>query len=553
MAIVNNTLSEIGDTLIIPAGVPITGLSAISGYTEMVSGETGTRLFDRYFRYSLDGINWTINIPLSNSNLSAIPIDPTYDFFIEYKYVRIGADTTGLLVFDSVNLDGTYVAKDCGIVFDQSVFKYFFDCCCNEDTLKWCVNVLEKVYRPGIVARSLIRGENENANQEDRDYIDFWRSISCYFGLFVSYARKFETIPTNRTLLLIYLKQRGVYVCEDMSLSELNYIMSNFWDEMRHRGTALIAIKNGELVNGTPKPVDGELLRLVCYDDSCDEFLFGISEFNRIGWVVNEWSPMWQGITDQNQFIKLFEKNKSVIDLSNYPLLNAGNVSIVNDTVPDTIITSPVGTMEIAVPPAGQKAGIGFTTPDFDKSSNIDPGLSYELSFYVKSISGLPKISVGLFGYGTANTVKDLRDVKISAIMPPSNDMIVEELIPTVGVWYHVRCILHPSTHLYNTDVEITTPSFGVGNNLKSTDNVCKIIPEIVLDNTSGTSTGTIRLWGIRFAPLSTKYSTGFVGTANFIQTWLKVNGGSYTNDQIAEIMKYYLLPYKTFLNNNFL
>lgn len=555
MAVVNNTLSEIGDVIIVPAGVPITGLSAISSYTESVSGETGTRLFTREFRYSLDGINYSLYQPLTAPNLAAIPIDPTYDFFIEYRYTRSGTDVSGLLVFNNVTIVGTYVVKDCGITFNNSVFSYFFDSCCDEDVLTWCVNVLEKVYRPGIVSQSLIRGENQNANQEDRDYIDFWRSISCYFGLLVNYARQFENIPTNRDLLLAYLKGRGVYVCEDMPLIDLNYIMNNYWDEMRHRGTVLISKEKGDDINGTPKDVDGELLRLICFNRECDEFLFGISEFNRFGWVGDEWSPLWQGVTDQLQFKKIYEDGtKSVEDLSKYPLINSGFVSIVNDTVPDSIITGSVGTMQIAVPPAAQKAGIGFTTPDFDFSTNISKNLSYELSFYVKSVSGTPLVSVRMYGYSVSETVEPLHDVS-SAPLPVSNDMIVDMGLPLTGEWYHVRAILYPDSHTYSVSdgPEVTTPSMGVGNNLKSSTLCCKIIPEIVLDNTGGLATGSIRLWNIRFGPLKTDYSTGFLSTANFVQTWLEVNGGTYTDDQITEIMKFYLLPYKNFLKNNFL
>lgn len=553
MAIVNNTLSEINDTIIVPAGVPITGLSAISGYSESVSGVTGTRYFEREFRYSLDGINWTTYIALTAPNLVAIPIDPTYDFFIEYKYTRAGTDPTGLLVFDYVNLDGTYLAVDCGITFNQSVFSYFFDSCVEEDIMNWCVNVLDKIYKPGIVSLSLTRGENQNANQEDRDYIDFWRSISCYFSLMVNYARQFENIPTHRDLLTSYLRGRGFIVCENTSLADLNYIMENYWDEMRQRGTVMVSKKKGEIVNSVAKPVDGELLRLICYNNACDEFLFGISEFNRIGWVVNEWSPLYQGLTDQTQFTKLFEHSKSVLDLSRYPLLNAPDVSIVDDTVPDSIIVVPTGTMEIDTPTAGQTAGIGFTTPDFAFSTNVSPEIAYELSFYVKAISGTPKISVKLHGYDINDSVADIREVKTSALMPVSNDIMIEEGLPTTGDWYSIVCTIHPSTHVYDADPRVTTPTIGAGNNLKLTDNVCKVIPEILVDNTNSLSSGNVRLWNVRFAPSKTDYSTGFLNTANFIQTWMSLNGGSNTQEEVTEIMKYYLLPYKVFINNNFL
>ena len=62
-----------------------------------------------------------------------------------------------------------------------------------------------------------------------------------------------------------------------------------------------------------------------------------------------------------------------------------------------------------------------------------------------------------------------------------------------------------------------------------------------------------MRIYGVRLAPAYSDYSTGFVNTANVIQTWIKNNQGQYTEDQIENIMKTELVPYTTTLQNNYL
>lgn len=553
MAIVNNILTEIGDTIIIQANIPITGLNAITGYIDSVLNETGTRFFKREFRYSLDTINWTVWQDLNIPNLVSIPVDPTFDFMIEYRYTRDGTDASGTLVFENVDLQGLYTPQDCSITFHSSVFSYFFDSCNSLPVLQWCISVLEKIYKPGLVSKTLLRDENQNANEEDRDYIDFWRAVCCYFGTLVAYAREFETFPTNRYLLIEYLKQRGMFVCDNMALVDLNYLMENFYDEIRHRGTAQIAIPKGTDVNGDPKPVDGELLRLICYDPDCDEFIFAVSEFDSIGWVVNSWSPLYQGTAHQDQLTKIYEPTQDFVDLNNYPLINAGNCSIINDPLIGDV-------MSISAVPAGATAGIGVVDPtiptatDIEFMTNINTSLTYELSFYVRMVDPATPLSVRFYGYDVNETPKQIRDVKVSPLMPVSNDALVEELMTLTGEYYHVRVIVHPADHLYDPTPSVSTPDIGVGNNLKVTDLVCKILPEIVLDNTNGGgASGELRIWGMKFAPALTPYSTGFIGASNFVQTWIENNNGAYTNEQITTNMLRYLLPYRATLQNNFI
>lgn len=550
MAIIDNISTEIGDTLVIEPNIPITGLLTLTGYIDSVLNETLTRFFKREFRYSLDTINWTSWLDLTNGNLIAIPVNPTIDFMIEYRYTRDGTDATGTLVFENVDVQGTYQLNQCSITFQNSVFAYFSTGCNSLPVLQWCISVLEKMYKPGIVSKTLLRDENQNQNDEDRDYIDFWRAVACYFATLVAHARAFETFQTNRELLIEYLKQRGMFICDEMSVVDLNYLMENFYDEIRQRGTPQIAIPKGTDVNGNPKAVDGEVLRMICYNANCDEFILAISEFDSLGLVINSWSPLWQGTTHQNQITKIYEPTDDFVDLANYPLINPAQCSIITDGTREVLSIDNV--------PAGQVAGIGVITPgtltptDLPFLTNISTSVTYEISFYIKVVTPGTLFTVRLHGYDVNDFVQDIRNIKVSPLMPVSNDAIIEGDVQTAD-YYFVRVLLFPSTHVYDATPEITTPEIGIGNNLKSTDLVCKIVPEIILDNTNGVgASGEIRIWGMKFMPTNTPYSTGFIGTSNLVQTWMQNNNGNFTEAQVTENMIKYLLPYRATLQNNF-
>ena len=80
------------------------------------------------------------------------------------------------------------------------------------------------------------------------------------------------------------------------------------------------------------------------------------------------------------------------------------------------------------------------------------------------------------------------------------------------------------------------------GNNLKFTSGVRKIIPYVKV--TSNTSDLLIYLASIRLQPVATDYSTGFIQIMNWIDFWLTINNQNYTEDQIKQLLRDFLLPY---------
>lgn len=556
MAVVGNTASEIGDVIQMQMTTPITGNVSFNSFTDITVGVTGTRFWIKYFRYSLDGgINWNLEgyIPLTNAALLTITVNWTWDVLFDFRYTRGGTDSTGLLEYNGTVINTTTIPYISGSVYDKSIFHFFFPTNYHPDLLDWSLNVDKKLYAPGIVPLSLERGDNQNAQQEDRDYIDTWRTITHYFALLVGYARKLNEYRNDKRLLIDFLRQRGVFLCENQSLIDLQYIQENYWDEMRHRGTSMISKPKGTLVNGLPKSVDGELLRLICYNSSSNEFLFSISEFNNFGWIINDWSPIWQGTTHSWQLNKLWEKSPYPIDLSKYPIHNPSNVSLV---VEPTLMNNVFTIENVA---SGESAGIGIDGGIFnsDYSTNINKDLTYELDMMVKVSNITPTakspLSIQLFGYSVLGVSFPFGTTSSPIFTPTPISLDKVELVP--DVWTNVKIILRGNSYVYNPDLTTQVTSLNAGVNLKTINpDTCKFIPQIFLDNTVELNTSAkMEIYNLSFKPAYTNYSTGFLNATNFIQTWIQNNQGSLTTVQIEKIMKFYLLPYSTILLNNYI
>lgn len=537
MAVSQNKFSEIDDSAIIVAGLPVSGVQSFTGYIDDTENEDVNKFFFKEFRYSLDGgLNYGNWIELTNTNVQNIPIDTTYDFLVEYRYTRKGSDDSGDLIFNSVDLQGTYIDKDCGPVFTDSIFSYFFECCCSSELLPWCLNALGKMYSKGIVPEFLTRNENNNENQEDRDYIDFWRTLCCFWSLIVNYARKFEKFYKDKRLLAEYLKQRNIFLCGDEDLVELLEIMSNYYKEMSHRGTWMIAKKKGEMLpNGNTKNTNGELLRLLCYKEDCDEFLLNVCKIGTISWHANNWSPLYKGLDNHNQFVKLFEYGK-VSDLNNYPIKNPSYVSVIDDSGEDVISINNV--------PVGEEAGIGDDLlNEFD--TNVDHNLTYELSFDVKFQTSSDAVLLARYKAKSKNGI--ILNMLSTENISTENEPLGSNLkFPTNGLYYNVKIITYPYTKSIVTDPE-TNYIHGnedIGHNNKFSEDTCRLGFEILLDNTLGASdSGEIRIKNIKFQPAFTEYSTGFVTISNFTKSFTK-NNSSLKNEDITRIKKRYLFPY---------
>jgi len=538
MSVIENKATEIGDVLVIKGEVPILGLIALSGFIDTVIGETGNRFFFKKFRFSTDGIFFSAFKELTVANLQDIQVQSNQTFFVEYQYIRQGIDNTGVLEWNDTTLEGDFEELVCGKIYDNSIFNQFFDC--NDiKVINWCVNVLVKAYKKGIVPNYIERGANQNDNGEDEDFINFWRTITCFFALLVIYAREFENFSSNKTLLIKFLENRGAFLCDDIDLIDLVdliHLKENFFDEMRQRGTIQVARRKGE--NG--KAINGEILSLICFQD-CEEFLFSLTEPNKVGWNIGSSSPLYKGLNIHPMLIKGYEQTADFVDLAKYPLINSGFSSIVTDGSREVLQIDNV--------PIGEIAGIGDV--DFTKAIDVSSVLDYEISFSVKQLTLENNLTFKVLGFDKSNN-----QISFQKITDLSNSNIFFEKIKLNknDIYYQVRGYIYSQVQSAITGVE-SQVNIGFGTHLRfPNDNVCRIIPVVILDNEDELDiSGAISIHDFKVRPLRTEYSTGFIAVSNFIQMFAQNNNGTLDDEKVEQTIRRYLIPYNNTIKHNWL
>lgn len=459
MAVINNTLSEINDVIIFETTM-VSNIISITSLTDGTIGETADRFFIKEFQYTVDAIHFSDFQPLSLTALQAIEIDPTYDFQLRYRYTRGGSDASGILQFDWINIETTIRVLSQTQTFKDSIFSFFTKSECQPDTTDWCTNVLNKLYEPGIVSKKMIRGDNQNQNQEDRDYIDFWRTVSCFFEMQVDYIRRFEQFDQDVRLLRFYLINRGLIVDRSATIDQMIDLLHSFYNQMSQRGTLNIVSEN--------ETSNGELLRAIEYQSECDEFLFAPNNPNTIGWTVNVNSPLNKYIHSNPWLIKLFDKQTA----SQIPLISDSNVELIDLDGFDNVF-------QISGVTDGNFAGIGLDQFSTKFTTKIDPTLAYELVFWAKG-DGL--ISATVQGFDS-----EQQEVNPTLISQGVQNIfaIKSRKLANPNTWHKVRVIVFESGIAVSSNPEIQTTNIGVGRNLKWRDTICKAGIKILLDRSN--------------------------------------------------------------------
>lgn len=574
MAIYNNICTEIGDILYFEELIPIMGLTSLISYIDVIDGQTSDRYFKKEFQYSLDGINFSSWQDLTDFNLTQISIQPSDYFCIKYKYTRIGVDNTGDLIFENITLNGTFIDLSCGDSFNNSIFAEFINCP-DSEVLGWCINVTKKLYYKGIVPNYILRRVDQNSNN-DKDYLDFWKTIACFFAMIVIYGRRIlEDFRNYDQLTELYLKQRNLFLNNKTSLEDLNYLINNYYDEIRQRGTAQIyKEKNLTQFNTTSishtksnfdKKIDGELLRIISYT-KFDEFIFNLVKKESIGWTINRSSPLFKGLSSQRTINKAYEDSGDILDLNKYPLFNLDKILLENDYEENKKVLKIFG-VEL-----NSKSGIGpsnypnINEEDLAKSIKVNENLDYQITFWLKtpyfdesdsdSISNSSidyslhtKITFGVVGLDEENNIIDFLNVTDNSIQ---NNFFVEKTLIKGDIYFFIRGIIYNKNKgIISSDNSIL--NIGFGNNLKFSPNIIKIIPvifSVVPLSHAFTPLNCLYIWDLQVKPLNTPFSTGFIQIKNFIEIWLENNNLNLTEDQIKEIMRKYLLPYNCTFKN---
>jgi hypothetical protein len=610
MAIIKNRSTENGDVLYIKTDIPIIGIIALLSFVDNTQNETANTYFTKEFRYSVDGVNYSSFVPLTLISVSDIEINSTDTLYLEYRYTRVGEESVSL-IFNEVTINGLVEVATPGPAWADSIFADYLDynSICS---ISWSVNVLEKLYRKGIIPEYIERGKT-GENSDDRDYIDFWRAVTHYYALYVCLARYFKTFYTQPELLKEFLRQRGMFICQEQDYEDMLYLMSYYHDEIRQRGTIQIVKRKGftdrfntdqgsisdsqsQSYSGSEsysenhpvidiKEVDGEYLRLIC-NNPLDEFIFNINKNEHIGWNLKWSSPLYRGLRGR------LNCNKFYPDFFNY----LWQIELTGLQHIDLAQQGQINALKIFSPPDGSKAGLGKESGTVANKIVVNNKISYELTFQIKKQGVISGITVGCLAFDKNGNNVSL----LSTITGSSNYFFQQKNLTQDDKYYFISCIIHGTNTLLPYSVLNTYPkdqivktggssyykakknvptgilisntvywepltsqqlqfflfpnlSPGVGfRNLQMTSRVVKIAPFVLLDN-STLENGSIYIHSVRLTPLNTEYSKGFLQSSNMIEIWNVNNNGSQSELDIVQNSQRYLFPYSCFNKINFL
>jgi hypothetical protein len=84
--VVGQTANEVGDQILIKSSEPYLNVVSVTNFVDVTLNETVGSYFDKSFRWSINDINYSDWITLSQPNLENLVLDGANPFWIQYKY-----------------------------------------------------------------------------------------------------------------------------------------------------------------------------------------------------------------------------------------------------------------------------------------------------------------------------------------------------------------------------------------------------------------------------------------------------------------------------------
>ncbi len=506
MIIDNGNTTEINQVVEFGYKTPLRGMQTITSLIEDISFESPTRFFNKFFRYSFDGVKFSkyelLTLPALKTavEIEAGKIPLKNDLLLDFRYVRTGTDITGDLEITEFTVNGIIALEYLQVLdFEDTIFEDigFTD----EYWNKVWINLMRKVYDDGIVPKAMERADPE---KDDTDYIVLWKCVAYFYALLVALSEnKVIRMSDNEILLSGYLLQRGLVVCGKEDIAILKEFAKNIYDQSRRRGTVAVFEQDGNEFFPVNNPRHGEMLRMVCHNIETDPYHFS---YKTGGWLVDSNSPDYNALYEDEQLSK-FETGDIPSSFLN-------------------LLVDIIGIIDVDIIASGQQvlrfaAGASAETIPFTISSKI----GYYIAFYFTIPIG-GSIDFDVKGFTADGTDLDLVTVTGAATDTPNNlldsavinldDELVRVVIP-------IHAFGTPSISLDNAELNI-----GQGMAQKFKENHSKIAlywKSNIVD---------IGIWDIRVTPME-QNSECFIDGSPFAKLFLKNTSNRYSELDIKK------------------
>jgi hypothetical protein len=364
--------------------------------------------------------------------------------------------------------------------------------------------------------------------------------------------------------MLEWLRQNNIQIDEsNVTLEQMKFISNHLYDEIRKRGTIRIFNRQGDVVNGIKIDIDGEFIRLI-RSKRDNELLYEYMSLKSVGWCLGVSSPMYRGTCSSENLNKTKENSKDFINIENFQTfyLNDSSVVITEIDNKKTLLFKTNGDTSCGL------GRIDDNTEVADKLYVADPDLDYEITFMFKigSVSNDSKLHFGIESFDSN------KNKFFDSMITPNDNRTSDWFLDGVDLnkfinnkWYFVRGIIHA----YGSDItENVKLNIGHGNNLKFNNRFIKyILPRIYLSSASDSS--SLYIWDYKIRPLirgtnilplkggyEKSHSLGFIQSPRIFYAYFRNNNHSQSEDEIANIIEKYLLPFNMtdilqFINND--
>lgn len=544
----DNILNNIGDILLVTLAPKIMGKVRIMNFVDSIEGETEQRSLSREFRISQDGVFWTDWKPLNNENLSSDEFVTDNSLYIEVKYTRTGTDDNGVIKFIDITFNG--VREEIQFVAPTLMSSVLNRALGTNELSSLEINIFKKLYYRGILPNYIERADNDDY-KEDKDFVDLFFSVARFFALFIIFFRRWERFKDDEDLLREQVRGYGLYFNEGkITLEELQYLTRNLFSQAQQRGTQMIFTRKGDVLsNGTEAPIDGEFIRLT-QNRSCDELLYENVPKWKMGWCMNQSSPLYKGTSRSFNLNKTRENSEDFQSLSNFVLSKSGSGNYF------LAYSGNKRVLKLNFRSGSGRAGLGRASNEevLDNLYTADSQMDYEITFAFKlndSSSGI-KVEFGVEGFDiNKNYLND-------SFITPNGFTITNEFLNQAtnvwksGKWYFVRGIIHAYG---SSNVEQETTNLGFGTNLYFNNPFLKyILPKIQVSSNTATS---VEIWDYKIRPLVRgkniiplkdgkldAKSLGFIQAPDFFHTYFRNNNKTQSQQDITDIIEKYLYPF---------
>lgn len=486
---------------------PTIGLLVLTGFIDNATDGD----FEKIFRYTVDGVNYTEWQSLNVENIQKVGIETEKVFIAEINYRRINLEA----IAPTITLTATpgEIDDTKNFYFSRSLFARYFEIG-DSEALSWWINILEKINDVGLIPNYI----EKEVNGSNADFIATFGAIAKVFSYYVRLAKCFSKFYDNEKLLRDFLTQRGLILSPEDTLEALLIYLETYYTQMSKRGTERIteSIEDGVATNG-------ELLRLIHYQPQ-DEFMFLPYRKHKFGWNLRNSSPLYRGLRSNTILNKIpWSKRESVTDVRIEDYLIDGAYFNEGDA---TIATPSNGGVE--------------TTSDLGLIK-VDSRLDYIFTFKIK-LASTHVFDFNIAGY-------DSNGVSVSNTSRKTgnntNNFVVDAIMSRDDKFIEVRCILYNSerTTFINDTLNIKQ-----GHNIIMHPNLASIVFQIKVrsKNAEEESSDTSFIKDVTLIPLMTTYSRGFVQVNNFISSWIVNRNNESHLIQLQDVVRRYLIPYDT-------